>query len=269
MAAARRETACSRRSRRHTYPTCLVLCSHDSGNLDALNVTCNPTTAIRNGLHVKPRPFKIVELNRCEIVPYEEMRCEPVREMVGDSRNYTRLQGSSRRGTLTRVFAPIAVSIVFLHALAADDKSVTVTLKCRAMQGKPAARVRILEGTALGVIASRAYSPGVFDSDGECRLELDPGEYVFETALIQGDTIYALRTPSRRISKDSVFELQSGAPQPLTINSNIDESLNIQELAVRSAAETGEMEWKSRGDGSPRLVLTPGQEYRIRALGGN
>jgi hypothetical protein len=41
-------------------------------------------------------------------------------------------------------------------------------------------------------------------------------------------------------------------------------------LAVRSAAETGEIVWKrGKSDGAPRLVLSPGQEYRVRALGGN
>jgi hypothetical protein len=53
----------------------------------------------------------------------------------------------------------------------------------------------------------------------------------------------------------------AGEPQVLTINTSRDLPLSIRELAIRYAAVTGQREWKSRGGGAPRLVLTPGQNY--------
>lgn len=166
-------------------------------------------------------------------------------------------------GALALLALPLASAL-----LGAPDNLVEVTFRCEALKGRSGVPLRVLHETPMGV----AVVPSIvatFSDNGECRLDLPAGVYVFEAGEILSDAIVALRTPARRIAHGAVVEFKAAEPQQLTLKYRDEQTLPVQEIAIRSAAATGEITWTGDSAEPPRLLLSPGQQYMTRVLGGN
>jgi hypothetical protein len=166
-----------------------------------------------------------------------------------------------------------AVIVVVVMAAAASlsgasDDPVEVIVRCEALKGRTGVRLGVLHSTPLGVALLKRDSPSTFDGAGECRVNLRPDEYLFEVGFVDGNKVFVLRSPARRIARGAVVELRAEEPNPLSLKLSDDRAVQIEELAVRSAAATGEITWSGNSNGQPLLILSPGQEYRVRVLGG-
>ncbi len=103
--------------------------------------------------------------------------------------------------------------------------------------------------------------------DGRCVLALPAGRYRFEVQnLPQPDLLVSLRTGPVEVEESRALELPATEPsRPLLLSEKGDE-VPLCAWALRSMRPTGEVGW-SASEGAPRVVISPGSRYRVRALG--
>jgi hypothetical protein len=73
----------------------------------------------------------------------------------------------------------------------------------------------------------------------------------------------------RKVHQPLQVELPASQAQAIRLETSEEAEVPVYEIAVRSDAATGELCWSAErdGGGSPRIVFSPGQSYRVRTLG--
>ncbi len=143
-----------------------------------------------------------------------------------------------------------------------------VTVQCTQPQLVKGLPLRVLAANSTGNELLPIGRPPVFDASGKARVGLKSGEYCFEVAAARDNgTIIVLRSDTISVPKTTLVKLVAGKPQPLRL---IHERrrVKLSEVAVRSAAPTGEVRWRRKIPAvSPKLILTPGKSMGINMIG--
>jgi hypothetical protein len=152
---------------------------------------------------------------------------------------------------------------------AGEQKRVPVTLRCD--------RPELVAGLALRAIALSAetrlyeFTPNraQFDKQGVCNTTLPPGMYTFEVLGAQGATLVALRAPAVSVPAPSEIVIHAAPPVPLTLSSPPFANLPLQQVAIRSIASYGEIQWSTTPGLRPnvcQVALTPDSGYNAHVL---
>jgi hypothetical protein len=155
-----------------------------------------------------------------------------------------------------------------------SQQNPTVTIECKALEGKSGAALKVLQTVTPGGLMREIPHSAAFDDKGLCKVEIPPGEYRFEVLYFdKPGTFIALKTSPRTIANPTTIQLAALDPQPIQLETrkSNDPPVPLMEIAIRSEAPTGEICWNAERDGKtpPRIVASPNQRYRLRLIGEN
>ena len=143
-----------------------------------------------------------------------------------------------------------------------------VTVQCTQPQLVAGLPLRVLAADSIRNELLPIDDPPTFNASGEVGVDLAPGVYSFEVAAVRDDgTIVVLHSNAISVPKTTSAKLVAGEPQSLTLTHEGRE-VELTEVAVRSAASTGEVRWhRKTPTASPKLILTPGKSTGINVIG--
>lgn len=108
------------------------------------------------------------------------------------------------------------------------------------------------------------------DRHGKCRVQLEPGTYVFEVLhKPEPNLLVAVKSGPHEIVENCGVRLKTSEPELVKVFLGKSSRCELIDFAVRSAGPTGDLAWSpshSDGDDSLRLVVTPGARYFARVF---